>query len=211
MSSKSFAEDLSAWVLTRLAVARVGLLWLALWLALSLCAQFVAREFFSFTAIGSALLAALLLIQFRLWDDLTDRAYDAALHPHRVLMNTPYLRGFWLVCIALVLPVAGVLSLNGVDHLLAYAALLAAMAALYAVADRLPRLLRAHLVLLKYPAFLWLCVWNVSADRWLFAALGLYLALSLYEIASDAALRAGPGWRWLAAIEISACLALLIF
>ncbi|MDD5058879.1 MAG: hypothetical protein PHQ60_13500 [Sideroxydans sp.] len=208
MSLTSFPEELAAWALTRLAMVRVVLLWLAL----SLSLQFIAHEFFTAAAITGALLAALLIIQFRLWDDLADRAYDAALHPHRVLVNTPYLRSFRLVCIVLALPVANVLLIHGLDHLLVYAALLAAMSALYAVrANALSRLLRAHLVLLKYPVFIWLCAWNVGEGKWLPFAIGMYLALCLFEIASDAALRTGTSWRWLAAIEISACVALFIF
>lgn len=208
MSSTSFPEELLGWTVTRLVIWRIILLWLAL----SAGVQFVAHEYFSASAITATLLAAILIIQFRLWDDLADRTVDAALHPQRVLVNTPYLRHFQLMCCALALPIAIGLFFSGMDHLLVYAALLAAMSMLYAAgATALPRLVHAHLVLLKYPVFIWLCAWNLGGGRWLSVAIGMYLALCLFEIASDAAMRTGTGWRWLAAVETAACAALFIF
>jgi hypothetical protein len=41
------------------------------------------------TLIHATALSALLLLQFRLWDDLEDRARDRATHPERLLVRTP--------------------------------------------------------------------------------------------------------------------------
>ncbi len=208
MSSTSFPEELLAWAVTRLAIARIVLLWLVL----SASIQLIAHEFFTASAITGSLLAAILIIQFRLWDDLADRTLDATLHPQRVLVNTSRLRHFQLMCGALALPIAIGLFFIGTDHLLVYAALLAAMSLVYAAGTTaLPRLVRTHLVLLKYPVFIWLCAWNFSQERWLSVAIGIYLILCLFEIASDATLRTGTGWRWLTVIEAATLAALFIF
>jgi hypothetical protein len=54
------------------------------------------------TLIGATGFSALLVLQFRLWDDLEDRAHDRATHPERLLVRTaaaPYRRA--LMCLAL--------------------------------------------------------------------------------------------------------------
>lgn len=204
VSSTSFLEDMLAYAASRLAVGRIVLLWLIL----SAYASGVSREISTASAIWSALLAAILIAQFRLWDDLADRKYDAALYPHRVLVVTRHARRFAYLCGFLALPAAVVMGMGfGLDRLIAYGVLLAAISVLYAVAE-LRRLLRAHLVLLKYPVFIWLCAQNAAPAQWARSGAAVYLALCIFEIASDVDLRRNVVWRGVVVIE-AAALALL--
>ncbi len=208
VSSTSFPEELAAYAVSRLTIGRV----IVLWLMLSACTIVVSRDTSLASVMFSNLLLATLIVQFRLWDDLADRDFDAAVHPQRVLVVTGHGRRFTHLCGLLTLPVAVALVVGlGIIHLLVYVALLAAMAALYATGGIAPsRLARAHLVLLKYPAFIWLCVRDANLEQWLRIGIGAYLALCLFEIASDPDLRTGSVGRWLAIIETAALVALLI-
>ena len=98
----------------------------------------------------------------------------------------------------------------GIGHLAVYGGLLAAMSVLYAAGGTmLPRLLRAHLVLLKYPVFIWLCAQGADPVLWVRVGAFVYLALCMFEIASDASLRRNVAWRGVVAIE-AIILALLL-
>src|SRR5437667_469056 len=55
------------------------------------------------TVIYATAFSALLVLQFRLWDDLEDRARDTATHPERLLVRTkaaPYRRALMLLALA---------------------------------------------------------------------------------------------------------------
>jgi hypothetical protein len=55
------------------------------------------------TLIHASTLSALLMLQFRLWDDLEDRAHDRAAHPERLLVRTaaaPYRRALTYLALA---------------------------------------------------------------------------------------------------------------
>ena len=198
MSSISFREDLIVYLRSRLAVPRI----LLLWLALSACALWLSSGV-AFFVIFSVM--ALLIAQFRLWDDLSDRKHDALRHPQRILVNTAHYKGFVWLCAALALPLAWMIS----DKILIYIGLLAAFSLLYAAVQA--RLLRTHLILLKYPIFIWLCARDANPEQWLRTGLIVYLLLCVHVLASDAELRAFRGWQWLAAAELATCAALLIF
>jgi hypothetical protein len=204
--STSFRKDLITYVNSRLAIARIALLWLVL----SVGAVLLSPALSFTSAIFSIVLMAILIVQFRLWDDLVDRHVDAATHPQRILVNTPHVQQLTYLCGGLCVPAALALSYFDNTHWLVYGVLLVAMAIFYATVFALPRLVRAHLVLLKYPIFIWLCAWNANPMQWLRYGMAVYFALCLYEIVSDAALRRGKIWRWLVAIEGTACVALLI-
>ena len=208
MSSTSFPEDMVAYVASRLVVGRIVLLWLAL----SVCALIVSREISPAIVVFGAMLAAALIAQFRLWDDLADRDYDAILHPQRVLVATIHTRRFAYLCGLLALPVAVALGIGyGIGHLAVYGGLLAAMSVLYAAGGiALPRLLRAHLVLLKYPVFIWLCAQDADPAQWVRVGVIVYLALSLLELVSDSVLRRSVAWRGVLLFEAVALAALLI-
>lgn len=208
MSSTSFPEDLVAYTASRLVIGRVILLWLTL----SSCTIAVSQDPTLPSVIFSILLLAVLIVQFRLWDDLADRDFDADLNPQRVLVVTSYARHFSNLCGFLTLPVVVALVVGfGIVHLLVYGALLAAIASLYSTGGTASsRLARAHLVLLKYPVFIRLCVRDANPDQWLRIGIGAYLALCLFEIASDRDLRTGNVWHWLAIIEAAALVALVM-
>ena len=198
MSSIYFRKDLIIYLRSRLAVPRI----LLLWLVLSACALWLSSAG-TFPVIFSTM--ALLIAQFRLWDDLSDRKHDALRHPQRVLVNTAHSKGFVWSCAGLTLPLAWMVN----DRILIYIGLLAAFALLYATVQA--RLLRTHLILLKYPIFIWLCARDADPEQWLRAGLIVYLLLCVYDLVNDAELRAINGWPWLAAFELAACAALLIF
>jgi hypothetical protein len=205
VSSTSFRKDLAAYVSSRLAIARIALLWLVL----SACAVLMSLTHSSAAVIFSITLMAILIIQFRLWDDIVDRNVDAVIHPQRVLVNSDHIQRFAYLCGGLCVPVVIVLSYFDETHWLSYGVLLLAMAIFYATTSALPRLIRAHLVLLKYPIFIWLCASNANPTQWLRYGMAAYFALCMYEIASDVALRTGKIWRWLIVIEGLACAVLL--
>lgn len=209
MSSKSFVDDLQVYAVSRLAVGRIGLLWLAV----AACALFVSREISAASAMLSLLVSAMLIVQFRLWDDLADREHDAATHPQRVIVATDHARRFSYLRGLLSLPIVTMLVMGyGIEHLAVYAGLLVFMSLLYAASGTaLPRLLRAHLVLLKYPAFIWLCAQDADPAQWARVGTSAYLALCIFEIASDASLRGNVIWRGIIAVEILAIALLLIF
>lgn len=206
MSSTSFRKDLAAYVGSRLAIARIALLWLVL----SACAVWLSPALSFASAIFGIALMAILITQFRLWDDLADRNVDAVNHPQRVLVNTPHIQRFTYLCGGLCMPAVIALSYFDKTHLLGYSVLLVAMVIFYATRLALPRLIRAHLVLFKYPIFIWLCAWNANPMQSLRYGTAVYLALCLYEIASDAVLRTGKIWCWLVVVEVVAGAALLI-
>lgn len=202
MSSISLCDDLTTYARSRLAAPRIMLLWLAL----AACSLWLAHDFtFSTAAISSTVLMALLVVQFRLWDDLSDRKHDVLRHPQRVLVNTVHIKGFVWLCAGLALPIT--LLMTDMIHALVYIGLLAAFAILYVSAQA--RLLRAHLVLLKYPVFIWLCVPVADLEHWLRTGMVVYLLLCVYDMLSDAELRTGS--RWLVTFELAACAALFIF
>lgn len=206
MSSTSFRKDLAAYVSSRFAIASIAVLWLVL----SACALLLSPALSFTSAIFSTGLMAVLITQFRLWDDLVDRHVDVVNHPQRTLVNTSHIQRFNLLCGGLCVPAIVALSYSNKTHGLVYGLLLISMAIFYAVADKLPRLIRAHLVLLKYPIFIWLCAWNATTTDSLRYGMVIYFGLCIYEIISDSELHIGKIWAWLMAIEAIACAALLI-
>lgn len=199
MSCRSFAEDLSGYAAERLLVARIVLLWL---LMTVLAAWLDGRAGPGHVVVAAALLAAL-IVQFRIWDDHADRARDAIAHPARVMVITDHASGFARLTMALALPIgAGLAAHAGAQRLLVYGLLLTGFALLYSRnPNRLPRLLRAHLVLVKYPVFLGLAAPGAMPLRLAYSAAVLFLFLALFEIASDRLLREGRAWRQVAALE----------
>jgi 4-hydroxybenzoate polyprenyltransferase len=138
----------------------------------------------------TAATALLLMLAFRVWDDVEDRTRDSVEHPERVTVSATSLGPLvWLAC-----ALAGVgLLLIGVGPRVAprVGALALAAAALgvwYRVRSANARgVLNGHVVLLKYPAI----AFAASPRSPSFAALAaLYFALCVYEIVADPRLRA---------------------
>lgn len=137
-------------------------------------------------ALRAAALMALLVVQFRLWDDLADRAHDRAIHPGRVLVRANA-QPFILVTFALALAAfASTYALGGLPPLLTLVGLNAAFAVLYSI-------IRPHLsnkvwrfpvLLAKYPAFVVgvaITFGAASAARTLVASLLTYGVAHGYE------------------------------
>jgi hypothetical protein len=101
---------------------------------------------------------SLLVVQFRLWDDLEDVDHDRLSRPSRVLTRAP-LRPF-RVALALSMALAGAVFAGSERTLAAYAVLCLAMLAAYRAARRrvTDRSWRYGLLLLKYPVFVALAV-----------------------------------------------------
>lgn len=132
------------------------------------------------------ILMALIVTQFRLWDDLADRERDRATHPDRVLVRAKPI-SFQLLTVALAAAGLGAAwFFGGPRPLLALGLLDAVFAVLYA-------LVRPHLgitvwqypvLLAKYPAFatvVALSVGGPTVGRSVSAALLIYGAALAYE------------------------------
>ena len=140
---------------------------------------------------ADACVALLLLLEFRLWDDLADREADASHHPHRVLVKASSAMPWQMGCGALTATNLVICVVRG-GASIALPVLLtlhAALAALYAL--RSGRTIAGdQLLLAKYPAFV-VIVAGARAVEWPLpiaaAALALYAAASLYEAWHDPA------------------------
>ncbi len=102
----------------------------------------------------TALTAFLLMLAFRVWDDLEDRSRDAREHPSRVTVVADSVAP--LSALALVLGTLGVLSValgpRRVSRLAAVSIAVAVLAAWYRTRPVSTRaVVDAHVVLLKYP------------------------------------------------------------
>jgi 4-hydroxybenzoate polyprenyltransferase len=166
-------------------------------------------------AARSWLLAWVLVLVFRLWDDLADRPRDGVQHPHRVLArcgrSAPFLALLGvLAVVALALLLA---SPGGTVKVLVLLAVAAALAAWYRGRAALgePAVLGAHLVLGKYPAIAYAAVPAVPGRELTPTPLViLYLALCVYEALHDRRVRtAAAGRASLAADGVLLCGALL--
>jgi hypothetical protein len=135
-------------------------------------------------------LALVLLLQFRLWDDLEDRERDRRLHPARVLARanpTPFRRVSVLLAASNILLVAiagsrvAVLGLACLDLFfwIAYGPL----------RRRLPdRVWRFQILLVKYPVFVALLATALGTPlrmRLTTAAIAVYLCACAYEALHD--------------------------
>ena len=126
-----------------------------------------------------ALVAYLIVLALRVWDDLEDRNHDASAHPDRITVlpeaTTP-LRHLTMVSggIAMALVAIGVEPMN---RLLICAVLVVALAAWYRLRASLSpsRVIAAHVVLAKYPVIAYL-----AAPEALRAGSGLALAAPVF-------------------------------
>ena len=188
MSSISAATDLLAYGRTRIARWRIAVLVAAL-AALAFIAD-TPRD--AGDAILRVALAALLVLSFRVWDDLADRAFDGAHHPDRVLARTTTRGWFWAALAGTAaVTVSALGAFGGAASLPVYGGLIVLLAVVYHGPWRMTRerFIRTQLVLLKYPAFIaMLGVSGVTSRTALCGAAG-YLLISLQEWHDDPALR----------------------
>ena len=140
---------------------------------------------------AAAGLAALLLLQFRLWDDLEDRDRDRAAHPERVLARTapaPFRRALVAIGLGNLVAVAAAPSVAALTGLVF---LDAAFFAAYRLRARASdRVWRFGVLLAKYPVFVGLVAAAAGAPRTPRLALAMaamYAAASVYEACHDRA------------------------
>ncbi len=197
VSSSSAAADLLAYGRERIVRWRIA----ALVLLVAGVAFIVEAPGDAADALTRVALAAVLIVQFRLWDDLADRDYDRVRHPARVVVRSTATQWFWALLAVLAVTAAGAIGmLDGVAGLSIYCGLLVLLAVVYHGPWRSQRFIRSQLVLLKYPVLiLLLTTWSRSIWGVLAGAV-LYLLLSVYDWHDDPALRESPAGGRLAVV-----------
>lgn len=136
-------------------------------------------------------ISLLLLFQFRAWDDLADRHRDAVEHPDRVLPVSGHIGKYrWLVIAMATVNTALVMVFGTPLHVIVFAALNLTFLAWYGVMrERVDhRLLQSHVVLLKYPAFVFVLSGIVAVRSPLYLGYSMlitYFAICIYEIVHD--------------------------
>lgn len=164
------------------------------------CLMLTAAAFWSVTSVAvlrlavALLLGIVLVVQFRLWDDLEDRTRDRATHPARVLVNAPA-EPFRLLLLAL--------TAIGIALSASQQAALASVLALNAAGWCAYRLVRRRLssngwrfglLPLKYPGFIAVMavfLGDVFPLRLAAAMATTYMCASGYELLHDSPARVG--------------------
>jgi hypothetical protein len=142
--------------------------------------------------IRAIVLAALIIVQLRVWDDLEDREADAAAHPNRVLVNAPSgpVQIFaWALAVS-----SGLVIIIGADTWTALACFLL-LETWMGLAYRLvrarvsPRRWQYQILLVKYPAIVAVVTLAGSTPpsmgRLLVAAVLTYAGAVAFEIAHN--------------------------
>jgi len=147
----------------------------------------------------------LLLFQFRLWDDIADRHWDRVRHPGRVLCGPVVISSFcMLVVFCGVASAAGTLFLG---RLPGFGLLCGAGLVWYGGFSQQSRQSVAgrHVLLLKYPAFVWLIGPLKRHHTGMVVAMAVvYLCAAIYELLHDSEMRSHPVGRRLMVVEICA-------
>lgn len=168
---------------------------LRLFLPLSLVLAAIGRPTSLALFVGATASALLLVLAFRVWDDLEDRARDAWDHPDRVIVSTERTAPF--VALGLALGALGAVASARVAVLGAAAV---ALLLWYRLRGGEVQLFGGHVVLLKYPAIAFAVAPNPPRPIVLAA---LYLALCVYEAFDDPLLRASMLARRVALTELA--------
>jgi 4-hydroxybenzoate polyprenyltransferase len=200
-----------SWKSDLLAYRRTRLPW-AVFVPLAICLRLAAGAIGDAAALVSCMYAWSLLVQFRLLDDLMDRHRDAADHPERVLVRTPSVRPFWLLSLLLMALNGFLAACRSPQFLLMYCVLTGLLSAWYILRETctIPEGLHVHVLLSKYPAFVYLVHTPYRAPpSWLVLG-GVYLAFCVYEGLHDCRRRAAPAARLVLALESAALCGLLV-
>lgn len=154
----------------------------------------------------SLAIAFLLVLAFRIGDDLADAARDSVLHPDRVLVRTKDRWPFIVLLIAGA-ALAGALIATTPEpaaRLIAIGGAALLLGVWYAARGGAKPLLAAHVVLLKYPVIAVAAApafpRSVTASV-IFTLVALYAVLCAYETFDDPVLHASPAARRLALFE----------
>lgn len=172
-------HGLWSYIRTRILTARIAGLWLLVVLACRGAAGSVGLA----SSVWTIGMTGLSIVALRLWDDLTDRDFDRHHHPERVLSRCPDIGVYQAVLGASLMLMALFIGFHqGASGLLPYGLVLCFLAVVYRFrgAWDANRTVRTQLVLLKYPAIVYLFA-DPTASRLWPSALGLYLVLSLVD------------------------------
>jgi len=157
-----------------------------------------------FEVLLSWMASVLLLLQFRIWDDLGDRNHDAAHHPDRVLSRCHRVSAFYVLLAFIGLSNWIVLLLLG-HSTIPFLLVCAAASFWYTHVDGALRrgIAGRHVLLLKYPVFVWLIAPSHPPE--LISSMAIvYLSGAIYELLHDREIRSRPQARLLVAIEVCA-------
>ena len=202
MTFASSLESVFAWRRTRLQGARfLPLAAFLAWAASSAGGAAVA------STLAACVIALALIAQFRLWDDLVDRARDRNAHPERLLAAAATTAPFDRVLVLLGAANAmAILGMRGVPALLGFLLLSAAAASWYRW-HRSRQLTHALVLHLKYPAFVLLLAPPPLAP--LAGAAIVYASIVGFELLDEPRLRTPWGHALLAgALLFLACIPL---
>lgn len=162
-----------------------------------------------FPVVETFLLAVLLVFEFRLWDDLVDRQQDQQQHPERVLCQTTHVRIFQqlVVIVAVIVSaiLAGLLRWEALSLLLLLHVVIASWY-LWRGQLRWGPVTHYHVVLLKYPMFVWVLGNFANENRTaalLTSSAVVYLMLCAYEALHDRQLRSLRTARVMLALELA--------
>lgn len=172
--------DQLVYLKVRMLNPRIGLLWLLL-LGCAMPGSAAGLP-------AVALLAALFILTFRLWDDLADLTHDRIHHSERLLVRAPSLRPFRVTKWALVAALAALLGVvAGSTQALVSLLLVAILSATYGITNGRPDLrpTRLALVLGKYPVFVLMLASDPGEPLVLMAAVAAYLPPLFDEVRSS--------------------------
>jgi 4-hydroxybenzoate polyprenyltransferase len=145
--------------------------------------------------VASASLALFLILAFRVWDDLADRARDAWDHPDRVIVSTDRTAPFVLLALGF-----GVAAALFAPRPIILGVAVVVLALWYRLRGNEVQLFGGHVVLLKYPAIAYAVAATTPAPIVLAT---LYLALCVFEAFDDPLLRASLLARRVALTELA--------
>ncbi|MEP6733394.1 MAG: hypothetical protein ABJE10_22310 [bacterium] len=153
------------------------------------------------TVLRGSVVAYLLVLVFRIWDDLEDRERDTQLHPGRVTGRIATVTPLILL-LAVVATLATAVVLTGpqpIMRMMALALLTAIISVWYGARNALTSAPAANalVVLVKYPVLASVtapaALWDHGDGRAIRILLALYLALCIHEALDDPVLRRSLG------------------
>ena len=159
----------------------------------------------------SVVVTVTMMFQFRLWDDLADQPYDRIHHPTRVLSKTSTLAPFALN-VALAGMVSVILLVLAEANYLGFVLLNLAATVWYIAIpiDWRRSIAGRHVLLLKYPVFVFLLVPVENRKATLILSMAaVYLCSAIYELFHDGDIRSRPAAQALMFTEV--CLLGFVF
>jgi hypothetical protein len=145
----------------------------------------------------AAFRALVLVVMFRVWDDLEDRPFDLDRHPDRVMVNTMRFAPFAVLMASLAIVGVGSVALlrDAPSRILALAIAAGTACVWYGARpiDHRHPVVGSHIVLVKYPLIAYAAAPSLPSSplhtRPLLVLLALYVLICIYEYADDRELR----------------------